>query len=145
MYDLPPCTINKNGFIRIRAIKDLLNSKNKIILCSKKIISQGKTRQNEEHEIEVNNLNECKNLLDSLNLNFTGIQKKYRESYKYMGCLVEFDTWDKNIYPDTYIEIEVIDGNNIYDILKSLDIPEKNATSKSLHEIIADKKAANLM
>lgn len=76
-------------------------------------------------------------------MDFNGIQKKYRESYKYMECLVEFDTWDKTIYPDTYIEIEVADRNNIKNILKSLNIPEKNATSKSLRQIIADKKQLN--
>jgi adenylate cyclase class 2 len=135
IYYLPPHVENQNGYVRIRKIHNLIDNSFKIILTSKKIISQDKYRKTEEMDVEVLNLEQCRSFLHSLELKFHRQENKYRESYSLNGALIEIDEWDKDIFPEPYIEIEAENEKGIFDILKILEIPESKATSKTLEQI----------
>lgn len=132
-YNLPKN--NETGYIRIRTVDDLINKNVKYILCIKKILSQAKCRISDEHEFEIKDFNECRDFLRALGLEFHSKEDKYRESYEYMETLIEFDIWDKRVFPDPYMEIEAENEKQIYNVLSALDIPEYKATSKSLTEV----------
>lgn len=134
-YDLPPHLSNQNGFIRIRKIKSLIDSSEKVILCSKKIISQSKARITDENEVEINSFEDCLKFVESLELKLYRRSNKQRESYTLNDALIEIDTLDKDEFPEPYIEIEAVNENLIYDVMDLLEIPRDKATSKSLRQI----------
>lgn len=134
-YDLPPYIENQNGYIRLRAVHNLLDDSYKNILCIKKIIFQGNYRMSEEHEFEVLNTDECKRFFEAMELKFQSREDKYRESYFFKDALVEIDIWEKEVFPHPYIEIEAASEDKIYEILAALNIPKDKATSKNLSEI----------
>ncbi|MBZ4664321.1 MAG: hypothetical protein JG776_2039 [Caloramator sp.] len=128
----------ENGYVRMRIIEDLIERKEKITLCIKKIFKTDFARQNIEHEFEVSDFNECLNFLNELGIKDYKREDKYRESYMLNGTLIEFDNWDKKVFPIPYIEIEAPSIEALEDILKILDIPKDKITSKGLLEIKKD-------
>lgn len=134
-FNLPNNIDNKNGFIRIRKIHNQLEDINKIFLCIKTIISQEMYRTCNEHEFEVSDFEECKSFLESLELSYLTKENKYRESYIIDNTLVEIDTWDKDVFPEPYIEIEAKNEKDIFNMIEKLGISKNKVTSKSLWEI----------
>jgi adenylate cyclase, class 2 len=135
IYHFPPHVENQNGYIRIRTIHNQIDDTHKNILTSKKIISQGKYRKTEEQEVLVSDLQSCQNFLNALELKFYKQQNKYRESYELSGALIEIDEWDKDIFPEPYIEIEAEHEDKLFEVLKMLEIPEEKVTSKTLEQL----------
>lgn len=137
IFSLPE-DIKTGGYIRIRVIEDSLTNSKKIFLCGKKLISQSKFRKMDESEFEVNSFKEAFNFLNMINIKFLHKENKKRESYKLNNTLIEFDTWDKSIFPDTYIEIEAENEKDLLSTLSLLNINKENVTSKGLLEIKKD-------
>jgi adenylate cyclase, class 2 len=135
IYHFPPHVENKNGYIRIRTIHDLINDSHKNILTCKKIISQGKYRKTEEHDVVFSDFQNCKDFLSALELKFYKQQNKYRESYELQGALIEIDEWAKEIFPEPYIEIEAENEEKLFEVIKLLDIPEEKVSSKTLEQL----------
>lgn len=138
-YKLPDNMNETKGYIRIRKIHNLLDNSHKTVLCVKKLLFQGKFRSCDEHEFEVSNFQECKLFLDSIKLSYLKQENKLRESYLIGNTLIEFDTWDKDVFPYPYIEIEAQCEKDIFDLLDKLKIDKSLATSKSLEEIKKEK------
>lgn len=136
IFSLPE-NINESGYIRIRVIKDQLNNKDKVLLCIKKVLSKetDSVRKMDEKELEVNNFNEAYGFLKALNIKFINQENKYRESYKLNNTLIEFDTWDENVFPYTYAEIEAENESELYKVVNLLEIPRDKITSKGLIQI----------
>ncbi|EYE89044.1 adenylate cyclase [Fervidicella metallireducens AeB] len=135
IYSLPMHLNNRNGYIRIRRTHDLLKDTYENILCIKKIISQDDFRITEENEVTVSSIEDCKNFLEALEVKFFRKQNKYRESYLLSDSLIEIDEWDKDIFPDPYIEIEAKTPEILESILAALSIPKEKTTSLTLEEI----------
>lgn len=135
IYNLPQSIAGENGYVRIRRIHNLIDCSKKDMLCIKKIVSQGKYRVTEEHEFEVSDFNESSLFLQSLGVEFSVRQDKYRESYSFNGVLIEIDIWNKEIFPYPYVEIESINEDLIFETMDLLKIPREKATSKSLAQI----------
>lgn len=128
----------ENGYVRIRVIEDLISNSKKITLCIKKIFKLQNVRQNIEHEFEVSDFNECLLFLKELGFKDYKREDKYRESYILEDVLIEFDTWDKSVFPYPYIEIEAPNIEALERITGLLEIPKENITSKGLLEIKRD-------
>lgn len=64
--------------------------------------------------------------------------EKHRESYQYKNVRFDFDTWDKDSYPNPYMEIEVQEEEDLKEITNLLEIPEENISKKSIAELRAD-------
>lgn len=134
-YKLPDNTDYIKGYIRIRKINDMLNNTCKTLLCVKKLLSQGKYRTCEEHEFEVSDFKECSLFLDSIKISYIKKENKFRESYTLDNVLVEFDVYDKDVFPYPYIEVEAENEKDILNLLDKLKIDRNLATSKTLEEI----------
>lgn len=134
-YKLPDSLSSQKGYIRIRKIHNLLDDSRKILLCIKILVSQGKYRTCDEHEFEVSDFEECTLFLKSMKLSYIKTENKHRESYSIDNSLIEIDTWDKDVFPEPYIEIEAACEEDIFNLLNKLNIDKSKATSKSLGEI----------
>lgn len=134
-YNFPSHMANCKGCIRIRKTTSLLDGSEKTYLCIKKMLSQKKTRIMEENELQVPGFKSADDFLKALDIKHNCLVKKYRESYKLLNALIEIDIWDKETFPEPYIEIEGASEEKIKEILSILEIPFDKATSKSLDEI----------
>jgi adenylate cyclase class 2 len=135
LYELPEGLENRNGYVRIRKVHSLIDNKDTIFLCIKKILSQDKYRKTEEHEFEVKDFTSCQEFLNSLGLSFHKQRNKYRESYMLNDTLIEIDIWDKSEFPEPYIELEAVSENKIYETMSLLDLAPERATSKLSEQI----------
>jgi len=122
------------GYLRIR--RTTADNKNeKIELTLKRNISKENIRENIENNLNIDNVEEGIKILGILGYKLIHKGIKHRKSYKYEGILFEIDTWDKETYPYTYLEIEVEKEENLEKALELLDIDKKNITKKSIEEL----------
>ena len=70
-----------------------------------------------------------------VSLQFKG--EKERRSYTYKGQRFDIDIWDKNTYPDPYMEIEFTNKNKMDEVINDLDIDKNNITTASISELRA--------
>lgn len=126
---------NHNGYARIRINNDLLRNTEKVFLTVKKNIKSQKTRQNIEHEIEINDYKKMIQILADLGYELEHTGKKHRISYEYQDILFEIDTWDRETYPFPYLEIEVKVEEDIERAVTILDLDRKNITTKSIKQL----------
>jgi len=122
------------GYLRIRrTISD--NKDEKIELTLKRNISRKNIRENIENNISIDSVDEGIKILDVLGYKLIHKGNKHRKSYEYEDILFEIDTWDKETYPYTYLEIEVKKEEKLEKALGLLDLDEKNMTKKSIEEL----------
>lgn len=132
--------LNKKGYARIRIIEDLLNNKNTAYMTTKKMISQEVYRVMEENETKIEAAAEGEKIFYSLGLTLIQSIKKYRESYRYKNTLIEIDINDKDFCPFPYIELEGENEEEILHIVELLGYTKEDTTSKTIYEILNDKK-----
>lgn len=135
-FDLPDK--DTEGYVRIRNTRSLIDFKHSIQITIKKILSKNEVRSTIETNLDINSVEEGLKFLNELGLKQTKVAYKYRESYILHNALIEFDTWNKEEYPEPYIEIEG-DKDIIWKLISLLEIPPSNVTSKSLDEIKKEK------
>ena len=142
IYDFPGRKLlNAKGYARVRIVENMLTNKTHYYMTTKKLISQENYKIMEEHEIEINNSEEGKNIFISLGLELVQSIKKYRESYKYKDTLIEIDVNEKSFCPFPYLEIEGSTEAEILEVIILLGYTLKDTTSKSIYEILAQKGA----
>lgn len=125
------------GYLRLRQSKNTLDSSEQTILTFKTNISQDGFRENQEIETVVENKDNMIKILSRLNINIKHIGEKQRIRYEFQGIKFDIDTWDKETYPQTYMEIEFQDPKDIKKALKLLDLKEEDLTTESLSELRA--------
>ena len=128
------------GYARVRTIKDHLNNEDHYYMTVKKMVSQEKYKIMDEYEVEVLDPEESKNIYLALGLELIHSIKKYRESYKYKDTLVEIDINDINYCPFPYIEIESSKEEELIEVVGLLGYKMEDTTSKTMNEILKDKK-----
>lgn len=126
---------NFNGYARIRISKDLIKNIDKTFLTVKKNIISEKTRQNIEHEMEINDSEKMIQILSDLGYELEHTGEKHRISYEHENILYEIDTWDKETYPYPYMEVEVKNEEDIEKAIINLDLDRKNITTKSIKQL----------
>lgn len=142
IYDFPGRKLlNAKGYARVRVVENMLTNKTHYFMTTKKLISQKTYKIMEEHEIEISNDVEGKNIFTSLGLELVQSIKKYRESYKYKNTLIEIDINDESFCPFPYIEIESSNEDELLEVITLLGYTLKDTTSKSIYEILASKGA----
>lgn len=123
------------GYLRIRESKDLETGETKNILMFKKNISQDGFRQNEEIETQVEDRDSMLKILGCLNIHIKHVGEKERISYEFEGIRFDIDSWDKDTYPNPYLEIEVTDSKDIDKAIILLDLNNEDVTTKSLKQL----------
>lgn len=94
--------LDKKGYARIRTINDMINNKIVYFMTTKKMLSQGRFKVMEENEVIIDNKTMGEGIFKSLGLVLKESNKKYRESYKLLDCLIEIDVNDKSFCPFPY-------------------------------------------
>lgn len=137
IYDTPTFRLHNEhkGYARIRIKRNLDNNSLKTMLTVKKNISTDDVRQNIEHEVEIDNCDEMKKILVDLGYELKHRGEKHRISYMYDNILFEIDTWNKETYPEPYLELEVKDKKDIKKAAELLNLDMKNITSKSIQQL----------
>jgi adenylate cyclase, class 2 len=141
IYDFADRKLLANkGYARVRTIRDHLNNEDHYYMTVKKMVSQEKYKVMDEYEVEVLDPEESKNIYISLGLQLIQSIKKYRESYKYKDTLVEIDINNIDYCPFPYIEIESTNEEELIEVVKLLGYTMEDTTSKTMHEILKDKR-----
>ncbi|WP_164995808.1 class IV adenylate cyclase [Miniphocaeibacter massiliensis] len=133
--------IDEDCYLRIREVKDLLNSDNKIEFTFKKKVKNELVRENYEYTTEVSSKEGLINILRNLKFNKYITGTKERASYNYKNLRLDFDTWDKDTYPYPYIEIESSNEKDIYDFLKEFNISKNHISLKSITDLKNELKS----
>lgn len=127
-----------NGYLRLRITKNNLNEEIKNTLTFKRNISRDNLRINEETETEVSNWEETVKILQILGYNKKRPGYKHRKSYLYDNIVFEIDTWDEETYPKPYLEIEMIDEEDLERAIELLQLDREQITSKPIDELRKD-------
>ena len=120
----------EKGYARIRTVSDIL----------KKMLSQGKFKEMEEYEFEVDDKKTAEGMYEVLGLKLHQSIKKYRESYQLEDGLVEIDINDTTFCPFPYIEIETDSEEKLERIVRLLGYTMEDTTSKTIYELIEENK-----
>ncbi|MBS4539257.1 class IV adenylate cyclase [Clostridium sp. D2Q-11] len=129
-----------NGYLRVRETTDNVNYNKSIKVTLKKILSEDSYRKNKEIESSIDNPEAILEIFNTLGLETKYIGYKERISYKYNDILFEIDTWDKDTYPETYMEIEIQKSEDLDRAIELLDLDRKYITTKSISELRKEKE-----
>ncbi len=128
-----------NSYLRIRETRSILKDKIKFTLTMKESIDRKGIRENIETNIDISDKEEMIYLLEKLGYSVKEEGEKMRTSYSLNGVRLDLDTWDNDTYPDPYMEIEVNAEHELEDIVKLLEIEEKDISTKSILELRKEK------
>lgn len=65
-------------------------------------------------------------------------QSKIRYKYALADFVLDLDIWDENVYPYPYLEIEAKSESDLENLIKKIEIPKNNITTKSIGELIKE-------
>ena len=128
------------GYLRIRESENLTNGKKRSMITFKRNLSQDGFRENEEIETVIEDKDSMVKILSCLNIDVRSVGRKERLRYNFEGIQFDIDTWDKETYPNPYLEIEVTDSLDIQRAMDLLNIDKSQVTTKSLKELREDLK-----
>lgn len=128
-----------DSYLRIRESKSNLKGSTIFTLTLKENINRNGIRENLETNIDISDREEMIYLLDKLGYKVKEIGEKERTSYLLNGVRFDLDTWDKETYPDPYMEIEVNNQDELKDMISLLEIQEKDISLKSILELRREK------
>ncbi|RVU54818.1 class IV adenylate cyclase [Anaerosphaera multitolerans] len=130
-----PISDNTQGYLRIRHTKDLIDGEEYLYLTFKEQITNREVRENIEHTTEISNKEETLNIFRLLGYNIYDTGYKNRVSYIYKNARFDIDFWDENTYPYPFIEIEVENKEELYKLLKELEISENTVSTLSIAQL----------
>ena len=135
--------LDKKGYARIRTINDMINNKIVYFMTTKKMLSQGRFKVMEENEVIIDNKAMGEGIFKSLGLVLKESNKKYRESYKLLDCLIEIDINDKSFCPFPYLEIETTSEEKLETVVKLLGYTLEDTTSQTIYDILSERGLLN--
>lgn len=124
-----------DAYLRIRETKDLLTGDEKTELTLKKNILNKELRENEEFNVLLEKKETMLEILKDLGFNNITVGFKHRKSYRFMKARIDIDTWDKETYPEAYIEIEVKNQDDLKTIVDILGINSDSISTLSIVEL----------
>ncbi|TJX13796.1 CYTH domain-containing protein [Tissierella creatinini] len=124
-----------DAYLRIRESKDLLNDVETTTFTMKKNLNNKVLRENAEYNTTIESKDILLQILKELGFDKVSIGHKERTSYELKGSKIDLDIWDKDTYPNPYMEIEVQDESELEKIIELLDLPRENISTKSIVEL----------
>lgn len=121
-----------DSYLRIRETNSLLDDSEEIEFTLKQNIQRDGIRENIERNIVISDKDEMLQVLDVLGYSVKAVGIKRRKSYQLDDIRFDLDKWDENTYPYPYMEIEVIKESDLDYIIKVLNIPKENISTKSI-------------
>lgn len=137
IFDFPDNRLldNHKGYCRIREVENLLDGSKKNILTVKKVKSQSGARESVEEETIVPDYMEMRRILEELGLVLKHSSFKYRESYELKGVLYEIDEWEKELFPQPYLEIEAPDQETLKKGIEMIGYTIDDTSTLTLREL----------
>lgn len=124
-----------DSYMRIRETKSLLTDKVNFTLTMKRNIERDGIRENIEINTDIDDKASMLEILKALGYEVFKEGYKERTSYALGNIRFDLDKWDKLTYPYPYMEIEVNVEDELEDMIKLLDIPRENISTKSIVEL----------
>lgn len=124
-----------DSYMRIRETKSLLTNKVNFTLTMKKNIERDGIRENIEINTDIADKDSMLEILKALGYEVFKEGYKERTSYILGDIRFDLDKWDKETYPYPYMEIEVNHEDELEDMIKLLNIPRENISTKSIVEL----------
>lgn len=124
-----------DSYMRIRETKSLLTNKVNFTLTMKKNIERDGIRENIEINTDIADKDAMLEILKALGYEVFKEGYKERTSYILGDIRFDLDKWDKETYPYPYMEIEVNHEDELEDMIKLLNIPRENISTKSIVEL----------
>lgn len=124
-----------DSYMRIRETKSLLTDKVNFTLTMKRNIERDGIRENIEINTDIDDKASMLEILKALGYEVFKEGYKERTSYALGNVRFDLDKWDKLTYPYPYMEIEVNVEDELEDMIKLLDIPRENISTKSIVEL----------
>ena len=124
--------INPNKWIRLRKSNDTIELTVKHIYQK----SDDKIQKVKEYEINVSDFEETNKILTSIGIIRRNYQEKERYSFKYKDADIEIDIWP---LLEPYMEIECDSENTIVEILKKLELENKEIVSINTEQLYKRK------
>ena len=128
-----------DSYLRIRETKSLLTNKVKLTLTMKKNINREGIRENIEINTDITDKEALLEILNSLGYYVYQEGFKERTSYTLNNVRFDLDKWDDLTYPEPYMEIEVNVEDELEAMIKLLNIPRGNISTKSIVELRKEK------
>ena len=120
------------GYMRIRETNNLLHEGKSYALTLKKRKYSKNLRKNIEIETQIENKDTLIEIFHELGIDIVHRGHKLRTSYAYENLLFELDIWDKETYPEPYMEIEMEKESDLEKAIKLRDLNREDITNKSL-------------
>ena len=122
----------EKGYLRIRKTKDIATGEEKIYFTFKERVNRKCVRENLEHTVTIDSVEELINILKLMGFDKVERFKKYRTSYSYKGLRFDIDRWQGWI---SYAEIEGRSEEEIIDVIKELKLDVNKITTLSIKEL----------
>lgn len=127
-----------DAYLRIRESKNLLNNETNTTLTLKKNIKNKDLRENIELNTNIEDKDTMLQILMDLGFDNISVGHKERTSYILNNARIDLDRWDSDTYPYPYMEIEVENKEELDNVIKILEIPKENISTKSIVELRND-------
>ena len=132
--------IPKGSFLRIRKFLDKNGKEINSELTYKEHRENEFLREFNEYNVSLKSSEEMLKILNFLGYDKLDIEKKFRTSYTLRNAHIDIDIWDKEVYPNPYMEIEVSNYGDLCEVLNLLEISEGDICLKSLPELKEELK-----
>lgn len=122
----------EKGYLRIRKTKDKVTGEEKNYFTFKERVNRKCVRENLEHTVTIDNVEELVNILKLMGFDKVERFKKHRTSYSYKGLRFDLDMWEGWI---SYAEIEGRSEEEIIDVIRELKFDVNKITTLSIKEL----------
>lgn len=127
--------IEEGSYLRVRSLIDDNGVVLKSELTFKENIVNDKVRENNEYNLPIEDRKTLFEILTRIGYDNIELGTKTRFSYKFKNAVIDLDIWDEKTYPHPYMEIEVKNYEDLYEVLDILEIDRKNISLKSLKQL----------
>lgn len=127
-----------DGYLRIRETTKESTEEKEIELTFKEVKTVNDVRINNEYTTKIDSVTMMTRILEHMGIELEYKGEKERISYRYKNQRFDIDIWDKDTYPDPYMEIEFSNQSKIDEIIDDLGIDRANVTNKSITELRED-------
>lgn len=127
--------IESGSYLRVRSLVDDNGKILKSEFTFKENIENEKLRENNEYNLPIDDRETLFKILKKIGYDNIELGTKTRLSYTFKNAIIDLDTWDKKTYPYPYMEIEVKNYEDLYEVLDILEIDRKNISLKSLKQL----------
>ncbi|MDY0257464.1 class IV adenylate cyclase [Gudongella oleilytica] len=124
-----------DAYLRIRHTEDLISGNKFSEITLKKNLRNDVLRENVELNVTIDDSNTMLRILRELGFDKVTVGFKDRASYSLYGARLDIDVWDKETYPNPYMEIEVDNEEKLAEILGTLHIKPESVSRLSIVEL----------